>query len=122
MEKFSHSVNVIRPKVQEHMGKFDGDQNLVMYLPFYHVYGKVTLMAALMKGETCVAMKKMNPTLLYESIEEYRVFIGVYSKYQFFSLGAFIWCLLLLLCSLRIQIQLDTTSHLFVMQYQEQHH
>ena len=46
--------------------------NLVLYLPFYHVYGKVTLMALLLKGDTAVVMNRMDPTLFYKCIEEYK--------------------------------------------------
>lgn len=55
------------------MGDFESTNNSLLYLPFYHVYGKVTLMAALMNGETSVAFSRMDPTLFYTSIQEYKV-------------------------------------------------
>lgn len=76
-KNFGTMLNIVGDHVDNHVFKDFNinltNENLILMLPFYHIYGFGNLMQIISRGATGVIMSHFDPDVFFRSIEKFKV-------------------------------------------------
>uniref|UniRef100_A0AC35TQ63 4-coumarate--CoA ligase 1-like n=1 Tax=Rhabditophanes sp. KR3021 TaxID=114890 RepID=A0AC35TQ63_9BILA len=68
----THFVNVLQPKMKNIFDSWK-TESVILFLPFYHIYGLGSLFNALLNGSTGIIMRQFDQNIFCKVIEQYKV-------------------------------------------------